>query len=171
MLSLSPSTQEKNLYTDKTSEEYNMNRFIDNLVPLLKPISIIRNDRTKDAKAAIRLANQKRAKLHFAPHTNAGGGAGVEALYDPKKPRSKELAQRLVDKASKIMGIPNRGIKDGSKTGAKLIEIAGARSDMDAVLIEYIFHDNPKDVKEFREHYKQLVNETAWEIKRYFGVK
>ncbi len=171
MLSLSPSTQEKNLYTDKTSEEYNMNLLADEIMKRIKPISVVRNDRTKDANAAIRLANQKRVKLHLALHTNAGGGKGVEAFYDPRKPKSKPLAQALVNVISKVMGVPNRGVKDGSRTGTNFVEVAGARSDMDAVLVECFFHDNPSEVKEYREHWGQVANEIAWQIKCYFGVK
>ncbi len=171
MLSLSPSTQEKNIYTDKTSEEYNMNRLADEIAKRIKPISVVRNDRTKDANAAIRLANQKRVKLHLALHSNAGGGKGVEAFYDPRKHRSKQLAQNLVNVIAKVMGIPNRGIKDGSRTGTNFVEVAGARADMDAVLVECFFHDNKKEVAEFRGHFSQVANEIAWLVKVYFGVK
>jgi N-acetylmuramoyl-L-alanine amidase len=168
-LSLSPSTQEHNIAVDGHIEEYTMNKFADDLTPYLRGVQVVRNDRTLDAKYAVRLANRRKVNLHFSLHTNAGGGNGVEAFYDPSKPRSMELAQRIVSKSSAIMGIPNRGIKDGVK--ANLIEVNGIRRGTDAILVEWCFHDNKKDDAEFHEHYKQLVNEVAYELKRYFGVK
>ncbi|MFZ3171982.1 MAG: N-acetylmuramoyl-L-alanine amidase [Carboxydocellales bacterium] len=167
MLYISPSTQEKNLYPDRSSEEFNMNRLTDDIIKLIRPISVFRNDPKKDALTAIREANQKRAKLHLALHTNAGGGSGVEVFYDPTKPRSKAFAERLAASVSKVLGIPNRGAKDGRH----LLEIRAARKDMDAVLAELFFHDNPADVAKFRANYSKLVNEQAWQIKVYFGVK
>lgn len=173
----SPSTQEHNIYVGGGTEEGNMNARADGIQKKLPGIKIYRNKPTMTLTEVVRESNGLKPALHFALHTNAGGGHGVEALYDPRKPRSKALAIAMCRTISQALGIPNRGIKDGTikiknskgKLVSKYYEIGGINKFTDAVIVELFFHDDPGEVAKYKKNIAKLENEIAYQLKVYFA--
>jgi hypothetical protein len=73
---ISPSTQEHNIYACGGTEEYYANLIGDVVVSELKRhgIEIYRNKPTMTLQEVVRDSNSKKPTIHFAIHSNAGGG-------------------------------------------------------------------------------------------------
>lgn len=150
------SAQEKNITVDGKTEEYYMQKMVDDILrkPFPSLITNYRNNPACDLQTIVKDSNSKSCDLHLALHTNAGGGTGVEAWVNMNNPRAVELATKGCQKLAAIMGIPNRGVKDGIKQG--LLAIKGTAAT--AVLFELCFHDNASDLDKLKTHWNEVVD-------------
>lgn len=78
---------------------------------------------------------------------------------------SKRAAKEIVDGLAKIMGIPNRGVKDESQTARKRIGILNKPGA--AVLVELFFITNPNDIKAFLDNLECIVEFIGQMIIKY----
>lgn len=92
-------------------------------------------------------------------HFNAfnGKATGVEVIV-PNSPTQDErnLATEICNEFSRIMGIPNRGVRDESQS--KRGRLALMRKEGINVLIEICFIDNIDDMKKYQANKKILAN-------------
>jgi len=83
-------------------------------------------------------------ELHF----NATlGASGTETLYAKGREASRMLAQTVQRAMVALLGLPDRGIKNGDERGQA--SLVAARAPM--VLVEPFFGDNPKDCRAMGE--------------------
>ncbi len=172
---LSPSTQERNKGVGKYgTEEERMNQIADVTEGLLKSsgITVIRNKPAMTLKQIVADSNKQRPDIHFAIHSNAGGGTGCE-VYAWLVPDGKggykdtpgyKLAQAVYKEVSKITPMSDRGIKQGNW----LYEIKHTKAT--AALIEVAFHDNPADANWIINNINNIGKSIAQGICNYFGV-
>ena len=113
---LSPSTQENNLYvTGSGSEEYNMNRLADAMIPYLlsNGIQYTRNTPDMTAGSSVRQANQGAYDFYLALHSNAaapsnyGGVRGIIAFYYPTSTVGRRAADIFASNLKVIYPEPN----------------------------------------------------------------
>jgi N-acetylmuramoyl-L-alanine amidase len=172
---LSPSTQENNIGTGGYgTEEKRMNQVADVVERLLKNsgITVIRNKPTMTLKQVVEDSNKNKPDIHFAIHSNAGGGTGCE-VYAWLVPDSKggykgtpgyRLAKAVYNEVSKITPMVDRGVKQG----VHLYEIKNTVAP--AALIEIAFHDNPTDANWIINNIDNIGKAIARGICNYFGV-
>lgn len=87
-------------------------------------------------------ANELRVRRAVEVHFNAGGGRGAECFYFGGNAVGRRLAAELSAVCAQVVGIPDRGAKDGSGFGflrttrmtAVLLEVAFVDGDHDAVV-------------------------------------
>ena len=146
---LSPSTQENNLYvTGSGSEEYNMNRLADAMIPYLlsNGIQYTRNTPDMTAGSSVRQANQGAYDFYLALHSNAaapsnyGGVRGIIAFYDPTSTVGRRAADIFASNLKVIYPEPNL-VRAQSTTSLGEVRL----SQPPAVLLELGFHDNRED--------------------------
>jgi len=146
---LSPSTQDWNQYvTGSGSEEYNMNRLADALVPYLNANTIRyrRNRPEMTAASSIREANAGQYDFYLALHSNAapeghyGEERGIIAFYYPGSSQGRRAAELLAEQLRQIYPLPNRvTVRETTTLG----EVRQSRAP--AVLLEIGYHDNYAD--------------------------
>lgn len=150
----SPSVQEWNPTVDGSNEEANMQKLVDTVLTAW-PLNIraYRNKPEWTLKEVVRDSNRKLTKtdLHFAVHTNAGKGSGVEVYCNMKNAKGKALAEQLSKDLSEVLGIPNRGAKDGMH----LYEIKCTKAT--TVLVEVCFHDNANDMAKLKSKWTPVA--------------
>lgn len=146
---LSPSTQENNLYvTGSGSEEYNMNRLADAMVPYLlsNGIQYTRNTPDMTAGSSVRQANQGNYDFYLALHSNAaapsnyGGVRGIIAFYYPTSTVGRRAAGIFVNNLKVIYPEPSL-VRTQSTTSLGEVRL----SQPPAVLLELGYHDNRED--------------------------
>lgn len=155
---LSPSRQPGNLYaTGNTNEEKEMVKLSKRIKNILDEeyfcethlatlsLDIGAEGRPKEAK-------EKNCDIYLAIHSNAGGkgkASGAVALYHPKRPDSKLLAEYLVMELNSICPIKSNRSEDlvdgmAAFQGKGYGEIrVPAKLGMTPVLMETNFHDHP----------------------------
>ena len=147
---LSPSTQEYNRYVnDLGTEEENMNRLADALVPYLDRLGIAYNRNTPEmtARTSIQQANATPPyDLYLALHSNAspeqfaGMLRGPDIYYNPADPESRRAADLIADEFRKIYPEPQLvDVRPTDYLGEVL------RPNYPSVLVETAYHDNPDD--------------------------
>ena len=118
---LSPSKQEHNIgYGDYGSEEKRMNQITDVVTRYLDEteITYYRNDPSMTIDQIANDSNSKNPDIHFAIHSNAGGGTGAECwIYDWGRERER-FARIIYNRISNITPMEDRGIKLSSKATA-----------------------------------------------------
>ena len=114
---LSPSTQDWNMYvTGSGSEEYNMNRLADALVPYLRSngIQYRRNRPEMTAGSSIRDANTGDYDLYLALHSNAapegryGQARGIIVFYYPGSVNGQRAAELIAENLRDIYPLPDK---------------------------------------------------------------
>ena len=171
---LSPSTQDWNQYvTGSGSEEYNMNRLADALVPYLRANAILyrRNRPEMTAASSIRQANAGNYDLYLALHSNAapeghyGEERGIIAFYYPGSAQGRRAAELLTEQLRQIYPLPNRvTIRDTTALG----EVRQSRAP--AVLLEIGYHDNHADAVWLEGHWDAIARQIARGLTDYFGI-
>jgi len=144
---LSPSTQENNKgIGDFGTEEYKMNQIADftQAVLVRHGVTVYRNKREWNLTQVVNDSNAKKPDIHFAIHSNAGGGHGCEVFcYKLDGSTGHKIAQSIYNNLSSITPTSDRGIKAGYNyygVGKHMYEIAYTNAP--AVLIETAFHDD-----------------------------
>ena len=171
---LSPSTQEWNQYvTGSGSEEYNMNRLADALVPYLlsNAIQYRRNRPEMTAASSIREANAGNYDLYLALHSNGapegryGEERGIIAFYYPTSTKGRRAAELIAEELRKIYPLPN---KVTTRETTTLGEVS--QSNAPAVLVEIGYHDNWSDAQWVEGHMDAIAQQLARALTEFFGL-
>lgn len=162
---LNPSVQTKNMYINNLgSEAENMRDIAELMYKELKLVSYI-DIEANIAKNGLSLSqsvnqsNSRKRHIHFALHSNAGGGQGTE-IYT--KGSNKTFATTMYESFLELGNFKRRGVKDGTH----LYEIKNVKADHVA-LIEFAFHDNLKEAKFIIENKALIANQMAKSILKY----
>lgn len=170
---LSPSTQDFNPYVTRGNEEYWMNILADRIVPYLlaSGIGFGRNDRDKNAAAAIAQSNRGDYDFHLSLHSNAspagqeGQNRGIIVYYYPGSADSLRMAEILVDNLQTIYPLPE---KVKAMPTVNIGEVRRTRAP--AVLIEIGYHDNVEDATWVEQNIDALAERISLSVTEYFGV-
>lgn len=108
-------------------------------------------------------SNAAGVTAHVALHTNAGGGTGCEIIHHPDSVAGKRMAEILYKHISKATDTADRGVKTSSRLG----ELYQTRAP--AVIIEYMFHDDPAQAAEIRRSIKEYATATVKAMCEYHG--
>ncbi|MCQ4922179.1 N-acetylmuramoyl-L-alanine amidase [Tissierella carlieri] len=164
---LSPSTQEKNIgYGNYGSEEMRMNQVADVVEKILikHGVKVYRNKPDWDLKEVVKDSNLRKPNLHFAIHSNAGGGRGAEVFaYSPQSEGAK-AANTIYNEFEKITLIKGRGVKFNSK----FYELNSTNAP--AILIEVAFHDNLEDANWIINNIEKIGVSLAKGVLKYFNI-
>ena len=165
---LNPSVQTKNMYINNLgSEAENMRDIAELMYKELKLVSYI-DIEANIAKNGLSLSqsvnqsNSRKRHIHFALHSNAGGGQGTE-IYT--KGSNKTFATTMYESFLELGNFKRRGVKDGTH----LYEIKNVKADHVA-LIEFAFHDNLKEAKFIVENKALIANQMAKSILKYIDT-
>lgn len=165
---LNPSVQTKNMYINNLgSEAENMRDIAELMYKELKLESYI-DIEANIAKNGLSLSqsvnqsNSRKRHIHFALHSNAGGGQGTE-IYT--KGSNKTFATTMYESFLELGNFKRRGVKDGTH----LYEIKNVKADHVA-LIEFAFHDNLKEAKFIVENKALIANQMAKSILKYIDT-
>ena len=171
---LSPSTQEWNQYvTGSGSEEYNMNRLANALVPYLlsNGIQYNRNRPEMTAASSIREANSGYYDLYLALHSNGapegryGEERGIIAFYYPGSAEGQRAAELIAEELRQIYPLPDHVTTRPTTT---LGEVRQPR--FPAVLVEIGYHDNYEDATWVEDNMDAIARQLARALTRYFGL-
>lgn len=165
---LNPSVQTKNMYINNLgSEAENMRDIAELMYKELKFVSYI-DIEANIAKNGLSLSqsvnqsNSRKRHIHFALHSNAGGGQGTE-IYT--KGSNKTFATTMYESFLELGNFKRRGVKDGTH----LYEIKNVKADHVA-LIEFAFHDNLKEAKFIVENKALIANQMVKSILKYIDT-
>lgn len=165
---LNPSVQTKNMYINNLgSEAENMRDIAELMHKELKLASYI-DIEANIAKNGLSLSqsvnqsNSRKRHIHFALHSNAGGGQGTE-IYT--KGSNKTFATTMYESFLELGNFKRRGVKDGTH----LYEIKNVKADHVA-LIEFAFHDNLKEAKFIVENKSLIANQMVKSILKYIDT-
>lgn len=100
----------------------------------------------QDLNTIVRKANASKADYFVSWHLNAGGGTGVEVLYNPNSRTSwsRDMAAKVSAAIARLMGIRDRG----PKPRTNLAVLNG--TNMPAILIETFFLDSQVDCDAYK---------------------
>lgn len=173
---LSPSTQEGNPYiTGSGSEEQNMNRLADLLVPYLRSSGIAYDRNTPDMTAAssIRAANAKGGyDFYLALHSNASGSGategrqrGIIAFYYPGSTEGERAAHIFADNFKAIYPQPS-WVYTRATTSIGEVRL----TNFPANLLEIGYHDNYADAYWIENNMESIAEVIAIALTEYFGI-
>ncbi|MCH5180236.1 MAG: N-acetylmuramoyl-L-alanine amidase [Erysipelotrichales bacterium] len=139
---LNPSVQTWNSYANNLgTEAEHMNNIANYMVKELEKYEYIDlkvNSSYLPLKESVKESNTFNTDIHFALHSNAGGGKGLEILTI----NSKKFSNTMYEGFFELGNFNRRGIKDGSS----IYEIKNSKAK-DVALIELLFHDNVEEAK------------------------
>lgn len=164
---LSPSMQENNRGAGNFgTEEYRMNQVADVVqrILLTAGVTVYRNKPEWTLKQMVNDSNAKNPNIHFAIHSNAGGGRGCEVYCYSKGSESERLAKAVYAEVEPLTPTSDRGVKIGSH----LYEIR--KTVATAALIEIAFHDNADDAAFITNNIETIGTAIARGILKYFGM-
>lgn len=101
---------------------------------------------------SVKESNAFKADIHFAIHSNAGGGNGSEILTKG----NQDFAKAMYDGFMELGNFKRRGIKDGSS----LYEIKNSKAQ-DKALIELLFHDNETEARYIVNNEQEIAHKLA----------
>jgi len=172
---LSPSTQEKNVGKGNYgSEEYRMGLICDVTEKILKQHGVVvyRNKPTMTLREVVKDSNNNKPNIHFALHSNAGGGGrGCEVFCHKFGGEGEKLARAVYNKIAPLTPTSDRGIKKGHNfygTGKSMYELAYTTAP--AALIEIAFHDSVPDAVWIVANIETIGIAIAKGILAYFGI-
>ena len=170
---LSPSTQEWNKYVNGGSEEQYMNLIADAMEPYLTAsgIQFVRNDPARNVTGAIADSNAGNFDVHFAIHSNAGGGEyagvtrGIEIYYSPYSDYSRQLATITANNLKSIYPLPEKTV---TVPTTALAEVTQTRAV--SVLCELGYHDNVYDADWIKNNIDAIARNLVQSLCDYFGI-
>ncbi|WP_094550222.1 N-acetylmuramoyl-L-alanine amidase family protein [Petroclostridium xylanilyticum] len=171
---LSPSTQEHNAgYGNYGTEEQRMNEVADVTQRVLERygVTVYRNKPDWSLAQVVADSNAKRPDVHFAIHSNAGGGRGCEVYCHRFGGGGEKLARAVYEELSPLTPVGDRGVKEGYNfygPGKHMYELAYTFAP--AALVEIAFHDNPDDAKWIISHIEAIGIALAKGILKYFNI-
>ena len=165
---ISPSTQEHNAGVGPfTTEEVEMNKIADILIPLLLNdgrFVTARNTPDMDIYQMAEDSNNFKADIHVAIHSNAGGGVGTEVMTYGPNTNSERLGQALYNQIAPLSPGTDRGVKYNSK----FIEV-GNHVNATSAFIELAFHDNLTDATWIVTSHQSIANGLYKGICDFYG--
>ena len=117
-------------------------------------------------------SNLKKPDIHFAVHSNAGGGRGCEVYCHKYGGNGEKLARAIYAELSPLTPTQDRGVLEGYNlfgAGKPLYELA--KTDAPAVLVEIAFHDNADDAKWIIANIEKIGNALAKGVLKYFEIE
>lgn len=169
---LSPATHHKRCIVPNCSEAIHCAKICDAMVPLLDATGIewARNDAsTDDAMAHTRASNAYKPDVHFAFHTNAGGGKRC-TFYNDGSNDSKRLSEAFAKRFGEIY--PNL-IKPSARYPADRLEERWNELKLTtapAVYAEQWFHDNKEDSDWGHAHIQETAEAHVKSLCDWFGI-
>lgn len=165
---LSPSVQEWNKgVAGYGTEEERMNELADHMEPLLKAngFKVYRNKPTMTLEQVVRDSINKIGKngIHFALHSNAGGGQGTEIFHYTGSVEGKKLATAVYKRVAPLTPSKDRGIKHNKV----FRELSAPYAP--SVLLEVGFHDNKQDALYIMNNMEELAEGIVKGICDYAG--
>jgi N-acetylmuramoyl-L-alanine amidase len=171
---LSPSTQESNIGCGEYgTEEKRMNEVADVTQQVLERhgITVYRNKPEWTLSQVVADSNARKPDVHFAIHSNAGGGRGCEVFCHRLGGSGERLARAVYEELSPLTPAGDRDVKEGYNfygPGKHMYEMA--KTDAPAALVEVAFHDNPDDSQWIMSHIAEIGTALAKGILKYFGI-
>lgn len=171
---LSPSTQQDNKGTGNYgTEEQRMNQIADIVQNILKNhgVTIHRNNPAMTLQQVVADSNSEKPDIHFAIHSNAGGGHGCECYCHKFGGKGEKLAQLTYSQVTAITPTTDRGVHQGFNfygAGKHMYELAYTNAP--AALIEINFHDNANDANWIINNIELIGIAIARGILSYFGI-
>lgn len=163
---LSPSTQENNVGAGSYgTEEQRMNQIMDRIeADLQGRFTLYRNRPGMTLQQVVADSNAKKPDLHFALHSNAGGGSGAECWISAKGGQAERFANRLYEELSALTPGKDRGVK----VSTSLYEVNKTKAP--AVILEVEFHDTPEGAAWIVANEKAIAQACVRAILGYFGA-
>lgn len=171
---LSPSTQENNIGCGEYgTEEKRMNEVADVTQQVLERhgITVYRNKPEWTLSQVVADSNSKKPDIHFAIHSNAGGGRGCEVFCHRFGGSGERLARAVYEEIATLTPTGDRGVKEGYNfygPGKHMYELAYTSAP--AALVEVAFHDNSGDAQWIISHIVEIGTALARGILKYFGI-
>ena len=164
---LSPSTQENNVGAGNYgTEEQRMNEIMDLIENQLRGHYILyRNRPNMTLQQVVADSNAKNPDLHFALHSNAGGGSGAECWICAKGGQAERFANRLYEELSALTPGKDRGVK----VSTSLYEVNKTKAP--AVILEVDFHDTPEGAAWILANKEAIARACVRAIMGHFGDK
>lgn len=130
------------------------------------------NNKSSSLSAIINESNSFNANTHWAFHTNAGASSarGCEVYYSYLNTNNsgKRAATLWYNEISPITPTSDRGVKkDNTVYSTGFAELRNTKAI--AVLAEFIFHTNIKDVNFFLSNINKFAIATTKAIYKYYG--
>ena len=171
---LSASCQEHNVGIDGVTEEDRMQALVRDVASILAKTSltVYLNKPEWTLAQVVADSNSKKPDLHLALHSNSGKGlaSGTETwCYGVVGTKSAEFGVLLQISLVGVLGLPDRGIKDGTVPGNRLAEIVQVKAT--SALTEIFFHDSARDVARFKERRQAVVEAVAREVCGWLDVE
>ena len=162
---LSPSTQENNVGAGSYgTEERRMNEIMDLIENQLRGKYILyRNLPEMNLRQVVADSNAKNPDLHFALHSNAGGGEGTECWICAKGGQAEKFANLLYKKVGALTPTKDRGVK----VSASLYEVNKTKAP--AVILEIDFHDNAQAAQWIVDNKAAVADACVQAIMEFFG--
>lgn len=165
---LSPSMQENNIgVAGYGTEEFRMNQVSDVVERILKRhgITVYRNKPDWTLQKVAQDSNSKKPNLHFAIHSNAGGGRSGEIYAYAPGGEGEKAARAIYSELEPITPSADRGVK----FWPELYELR--KTSAPAVLVEIAFHDNEDDAKWIIANIEKIGAALAKGVLKYFGIE
>lgn len=164
---LSPSMQEHNVGAGSYgTEEKRMNQVADVVEKVLinHGLIVYRNKPEWTLKQAVQDSNSKKPNLHFAIHSNAGGGRGSEVFAYAPGGEGEKAARAVYTEIEPLTPTSDRGVKFNKN----FYELNSTTAP--AILIEIAFHDNSDDAKWIINNIELISTALAKGVLKYFGI-
>lgn len=163
---LNPSVQTRNLYVNNLGTEAehmnNIARFLYNELRAYQFLDVKANLKYLSLTDSVNESNTFNSDIHFALHSNAGGGSGSE-IYTIS---SYEFSNTIYNGFMSLGNFKRRGVKDGSK----LYEIKNSKAK-DKALMEILFHDNVEEAKFISDNEELIAHQFALSMIEYVYTK
>jgi N-acetylmuramoyl-L-alanine amidase len=164
---LSPSMQENNVGAGSyRTEEQRMNQVADVVEKVLinHGLKVYRNNPEWTLQKVVQDSNNKRPDLHFAIHSNAGGGRGGEVFAYAPGGEGEKAARAIYSELEPLTPTSDRGVK----FNPKLYELNSTNAP--AALVEVAFHDSPDDARWIIDNIEGIGTTLAKGVLKYFGI-
>ena len=129
----------------------------------IKTILTREEDKTVSLRDRCRIANKKRCDLFVAIHRNSSdSGTGIEAWISKReKEDERSTAKKLTKQLSELMGLQDRGVKNGYRDRTANNYYVNANTNMPSVLLEVGFISSDEDNRAFDENIDKMAVEIA----------
>ena len=164
---LSPSMQENNTGAlNYGTEEVRMNQVADVVQKILQNhgVDVYRNKPEWSLAQAVADSNKVKPNLHFAIHSNAGGGRGAEIYAYAPGGEGEKAAKAIYAEIAAITPTADRGVK----FNPSFYELRNTNAP--ASLVEVAFHDNVEDAIWIIKNIEAIGTALAKGVLKYFGI-
>lgn len=165
---LSPSMQENNIGAlNYGTEETRMNQVADVVQRVLQNhgVDVYRNRPEWSLGQAVADSNRVKPNLHFAIHSNAGGGRGAEIYAYAPGGEGEKVAKLIYAEISAITPTTDRGVK----FNPSFYELRNTTAP--AALVEVAYHDNTEDATWIMNNIEAIGIALAKGVLKYFGIQ